>query len=125
MKHLLSTKAMNRPVRPPIRPRALPTLFAAPLRAGPAEEVTLERPSEAFDWNFEAVSEAFEAASFAASVALAVVDSNRRDVRPVNLADCRSTAREPRSDMVKPLEPSTDSKRFLNCPTVVGQAIGR
>lgn len=108
MQYLLSTKATNRPVRPPTRPRALPTLFAAPLIAGPAEEVTRERPSEAFDLYFAAVSDAFEAVSFAASVALAVVDSNRRDVRPVNLADCRSTARDPKNDMMNVLGSRTD-----------------
>lgn len=98
----LSTKPISLPVRPPIRPSAVPTLFAAPVIAGPAEEVTLERPSEAFDLYSAAVCDTFDAVSFAASLALAVVDSNRRDVRPVNLADCRSTARDPKSDMMKP-----------------------
>lgn len=47
--YILSTNAINLPVRPPMRPRTVPTLFAAPLIAGPAEDVTLESPSEAFD----------------------------------------------------------------------------
>jgi len=47
--YILSTNAINLPVRPPMRPKAFPTLFAAPLMAGPADDVTLERPSEAFD----------------------------------------------------------------------------
>lgn len=100
LEYTLSTNAISLPVRPPIRPRALPTLFAAPLRAGPADDVTLERPSEAFDLYSVAVSEAFDAVSLAASVALAVVDSERRAVRPVILDVCRSTARLAENDIV-------------------------
>lgn len=56
------------PVRPPTLPIALLTLCAAPLTAGPADEVTLERPCEAFEVAFEAVSLDFAAVSLAASV---------------------------------------------------------
>lgn len=89
------------PVLPPTFPSALETPLAALLIAGPADEVTLERPSEAFDLYSEAVSDAFEAVSFAASVALVVVDSNRRTVRPVSFDDCRRTARDADIDIVK------------------------
>jgi len=44
-----STKDMSLPVRPPILLTALLTPYAARLRADPPDEVTLERPSEAFD----------------------------------------------------------------------------
>ena len=47
---------------------ALLTLCAALFKAGPADEVTLERPCEAFDVAFEAVSLDFVAVSLAASV---------------------------------------------------------
>ena len=56
------------PVRPPILPIALLTLCAAPLTAGPADEVTLERPCEVFEVTSEAVSLDFAAMSLAASV---------------------------------------------------------
>lgn len=42
--------------------------------AGPAAEVTLDNPSEAFDWIFEADDVALVAASFAVSAAFVVVD---------------------------------------------------
>ena len=69
--------------------------------AGPAAEETRESPSEAFDLYSEAVCEAFEAVSFAASVALAVVDSNLRVDRPASLVDCRSTLREMANDIMR------------------------
>ena len=95
-------KAINLPVLPPIFPRAFPRPLAAPLIAGPADDVTFDRPSEAFDWNFEAVSDAFDAVSFAALVALPVVDdSNRRATRLGSLVDCRATARDKAIDMVR------------------------
>lgn len=54
------------------------------------------------DWKFEAVSDAFEAASFAASLALELVDSNLRAVRAGNcLVDCLMTARETDNDMME------------------------
>ena len=46
---------------------AFVTRCAAPLTAGPADEVTLERPCEAFEVTFEAVSLDLTAVSFAAS----------------------------------------------------------
>ena len=49
-------------------PIALLTPCAAPLTAGPADEVTLERPCEAFEVAVEAVSLDFAAVSLAASV---------------------------------------------------------
>jgi len=64
-------KAISLPVLPPIFPRAFPSPLAALPIAGPAEEVTLDKPSEAFDWKPDAVSDAFAAVFFAASVALA------------------------------------------------------
>jgi len=77
--------------------------------AGPADDVTLERPSEAFDLYSVAAWEAFEA-----SVAFAVVDSNRRVVRPVNLDDCRSTARDTDNDMAEN-EPKRLTEKALGC----------
>lgn len=86
--------------------------------AGPAAVVTLERPSEAFDFKSEALSEALAAVSFAAeeavdavslaaSEALAVVDSNRRAARPVNLDVWRSTARLADNDIMKDSDRTT------------------
>lgn len=96
---------MNLPVRPPIFPKALPTPLAAPAIAGPADEATLVKPSEAFDWKLAAVSDAFddalEAVSLAASVAFAVVLSNRRADLPESLAVWRRAAREMDSDMME------------------------
>jgi hypothetical protein len=105
-------KAINLPVLPPIFPRVFPRLLAAPLIAGPADDVTFDRPSEAFDWNFEAVSDAFDAVSFAASVALPVVDdSNRRATLLGSLVDCRATARDKAIDMVRGIYAPDDRKR--------------
>jgi hypothetical protein len=103
------------PVRPPIFPRAFPTPFAAPLMAGPAADETLDRPSEALDWILEAVCEALEVASFAASVAFVVVDSNRRAARPGSFADCRRRARDIDNDIVISMHarrPKQDCSRF-------------
>ena len=58
-------------------PTALPTLLAAPLSAGPAAEVTLLSPSEALDWNPDAVSLAFDEASDAALLAFSVAEECR------------------------------------------------
>lgn len=80
---------MTLPVRPPIRPNALPTLFAAPLSAGPADEVTLERPSDAFDVVAEAALLTFEAPADAASVTWEVVELGRAGARRANRCDCR------------------------------------
>lgn len=57
---------------------APPTRCAAPLIAGPAEDVTLDKPSEALEVAFEAVSLALEAVFEAASVAFEVVEAWRR-----------------------------------------------
>lgn len=92
-------KAIKRPVLPPILPNALPTRLAAPLIAGPAEEVTLDRPSDALLLYSEAVSEAFDAVSFAAPVALLAVDSNRRPAG--SFVERRRTARDTAKDIVE------------------------
>jgi cell pole-organizing protein PopZ len=94
-------KLMSFPVLPPIFEREFPRPLTAPLTAGPAVEVTRDSPSEAFDLYSEAVCEALEAVSFAASVALAVVDSNLRADRPESLVDCRRTLREMANDMLR------------------------
>jgi hypothetical protein len=98
--HLRSIKAITLPVLPPTFPNAFPSPLAAPAIAGPADDVTRERPWVAFDWKSEALCCTFEAVSLVASVALVEVDSNLRDVRPASLVDCRSTAREMGNDMV-------------------------
>ena len=67
-------------------PIALLTPCAAPLTAGPADDVTLERPCEAFDEAFETASLDFTVVSLAASV----VDACR-------LVLCRTTNRVCRS----------------------------
>ena len=85
-----STNDINFPVLPPILPSVLLTLCAAPLRAGPAEEDTLERPCEAFDVAMEAVSFDFAAVSFAASVVEAWRLVVCRAIKPV----CRSIKRD-------------------------------
>ncbi len=69
---------------------ALVTLCAAPLMAGPADEVTLERPCEAFEVAFEAVSFDFAAASLAASV----VEACRLVVWRAMNRVCRSMMRD-------------------------------
>ena len=76
-------------MRPPILSSALPTPCAAPLSAGPAEDVTLDRPVEAFDWTVEAVSFDFVAASLAASV----VDACLLETCCAIDRDCRSNNR--------------------------------
>lgn len=85
---------MTLPVLPPTLPSALPTLFAAPLNAGPADDVTFESPSDAFDWNFEAVSLALELAFEAASLAFCVVDEYLTEV-------CRATKKFGRRKRVR------------------------
>lgn len=64
----LCTNDIILPVRPPILLTALLALCATPLTAGPADEVTLERPPEALEVAFEAVSLVLVAVSLAASV---------------------------------------------------------
>lgn len=99
-RNVRSTKAINFPVRPPIFPSAFPRPLAAPEMAGPAADETRDRPSEAFDWKLAAVCEALAAVSLAASLALELVDSNRRADLPVSLADCRKTARDTGKDIM-------------------------
>ena len=70
-------------------PIALVTLCVAPLTAGPADEATLERPCEAFDVAFEAVSFDFTAVSLAASVVEACRRGNWRAMKRA----CRSIMR--------------------------------
>jgi hypothetical protein len=115
--------AISFPVRPPIRPNALPTLFAAPVIAGPADDVTLERPSEAFDLYFAAVWEAFEAVCFAASEALEVVDSNRRVVRPVHFDECRRTARDADNDIMEMCHQETSFKDSWTAPALLNKQL--
>lgn len=92
---------MNLPVLPPIFPKAFPRFLAAPEIAGPADEVTRERPSLAFDWKSDAFSDAFAAVSLAASVALVEVDSNLRAALAGAFIDCRSTVREICNDIME------------------------
>jgi hypothetical protein len=76
--------------------------LAAPLIAGPAAELTLDRPSEALLLYSAADDEALEAVSFAASVAFEAVDSNLAVVRPMgSLVERRKTARDAAKDMIK------------------------
>lgn len=84
------TKDIILPVRPPMLPIALLTPCAAPLTAGPADEVTLERPCEAFEVAFEAVSLDFVAVSLAASV----VEACRLVVWRAIKRVCRSIMRD-------------------------------
>jgi hypothetical protein len=72
---LHSTNEMSLPVRPPTLLRAFRALEAAFEIAGPAELVTLVRPSEAFETVDEAVSLAFAAVSAAVSLAFAAVSA--------------------------------------------------
>lgn len=73
--NIRSTKAMNLPVRPPTFPKALDTFLAAPAIAGPAAEVTRDRPSVALALYSAAVFLAPSAVCFACWEA---VLSNRR-----------------------------------------------
>jgi len=94
--------AINLPVLPPIFPRALPTPLAAPLIAGPAAELTLDRPSEALLLYSAAVCDAFEAESFAASEAFEAVDSNLAVVCPIgSLVERRKAARDTAKDIIR------------------------
>lgn len=75
--------------------------MAAPLIAGPAAEVTLDRPSEALLLYSVAFSEAFEAVSLAASVAFEAVDSNLAVVRPIGSWAVRRRTRDAAKDIIK------------------------
>lgn len=84
---------MTFPVLPPTFLRAL----AALLRAGPADDETRERPSDALEAVDEAASPALEAASEVEEACLTAV------LRTMN-CDCRSTARDAVAGILKPLE---------------------
>lgn len=75
------------------------TPCAAPLRAGPADEVTLDNPSEAFDDAADTVSFPFAAVFEAACVASEVVEAWRRAERRATTRLCRSINREGADDM--------------------------
>ena len=75
-------------------PIALLSLCAAPLTAGPADDVTLERPCEAFEVAFEAVSLDFAAVSAAVSLTASVVEACRLVVWRAMIRVCRSMMRE-------------------------------
>lgn len=83
-----SAKAISLPVRPPTRPRVLERVLAYLARAGPAAELTRERPSEALVESSEALAAVFLAASVAFSE---VVDSKRTARRPKVRAERRET----------------------------------
>ena len=81
---------MTRPVLPPTFLSAFPAPWRAPEIAGPAEDVTFDRPSDAFDVADAAASFDFEAACAAASdVDEACLTAVRRNMN----CDCRSTVR--------------------------------
>ena len=71
-------------------PIALLTPCAAPLTAGPADEVTLERPCEVFEEAFETASLDFAVVSLAASV----VDACRLVLWRTTNRVCRSIIRD-------------------------------
>ena len=94
-KSLHLVKEINLPVRPPTRLKTPLILCVAPFRAGPAEEVTLDRPCDALDDIFETVSFDFVAVSEAACAASDVVEAFRtqpcwRKTKRL----CRSTSRD-------------------------------
>lgn len=90
---------MSLPVRPPTLLRTLFTLCAAPLKAGPAEEVTLERPSEAFEFMFEAASFDLVVAFEADCAASEVVEACRKGFDRATKRECRSIRRNVGVDM--------------------------
>jgi len=106
-----STNPINLPVLPPIFPSVLlipePTL----LIAEPAEEVTLDKPSDALEVALEAVSLAFEAVSDAACVARSVVEAWRRVLCRTTRCGCgrRSKIRDAVEADILIMLPATDS----------------
>lgn len=80
-----STKAMSLPVLPPTLPSAFLALEAAFEMAGPAELVTRDRPSEAFETFADAVSFAFAAVSLAVEACLNCPLKSCRDWRKATL----------------------------------------
>lgn len=74
------------------------------LRAGPADEVTLESPAEAFDATSEALSLALVAPEEAALAASEVVEALRKGTRRKTQWCRRSIARDAAIDIAKGLE---------------------
>ena len=93
------TKPIALPVRPPTRLTALLVASVALLRAGPADEVTLDSPDEAFDAASEALSLALVAPEEAALAASDVVEALRQGAWRKTHCCRRSTARDADSDM--------------------------
>lgn len=89
----LSMKATNLPVLPPTLPKAFRIPLLALLNAGPALEVTFDRPSLALLLNSAALSVALLAVSFAASVALEALELYLRADRRDSWHVWRSTTR--------------------------------
>lgn len=86
-----STKAITRPVLPPILLKALPNPFAAPVIAGPARL----NPSLALLCMFFAASVAFSA----------LVDSNLLAAdRTTDCRDCRTSACTPRDEVERVID---------------------
>lgn len=83
-------------------PSVLLTPCAAPLIADPPEELTLDRPCEAFEVTSEAVSFDFAAVSFAASV----VEAFRLVVWRAAKRECRSIKRVGAAVGMKEKDPS-------------------
>ena len=84
-KNIHSTKEMSLPVRPPTFLRAFPALLAAFEIPDPAELVTFDRPSEAFEMLAEAVSFAFAAVSAAVEACRNCALKSCRDCRRTSL----------------------------------------
>ena len=80
-------------------PAALLAAWDALLRAGPADEVTLERPAEAFDVISDALSLALVAPEEAALAASVVVEALRTGIRRNTHCCRRSSKREAANDM--------------------------
>ena len=92
-------KLIKLPTLPPSLLTELLTPSAAPLMAGPVDNVTFERPDEAFDVTFEAASFPFSAVLEAAWVASEVVEACRRAVRRATTRLCRSINRDETDDI--------------------------
>lgn len=83
---------MSLPVRPPIPPRALEVNCPALIIAEPAEDVTLDSPSDAFD-------AAWEAFSFAEPATSEFVEALRIAARRTANCERRNTARDTARDI--------------------------
>lgn len=90
---------MSLPVLPPTLPRAVRALDAALAMAGPAELVTLERPSEAFEIEAEADCFALAAVSLAFAAASLVVEACRNCPRNSCRLCRRATLEAAEADM--------------------------